>query len=138
MREIQEGVIVGLEGNFARIRVSAHADCDNCSACSIEGMTILALNPIKASIGDPVRFRQPRGGMLSVAFVLFLLPLLFVFAGIYAGVGFSYVTGFHKTISVIFFALAFFAAAVTVIVFYDRRYRVRSVNFPEIVELIIT
>ena len=55
--EIQEGFIMNLDGDLAKVRVAPNADCDNCGACNIVHMEILAYNPIAAKPGQKVKLQ---------------------------------------------------------------------------------
>jgi len=41
--EIQEGFILSVDGDLAKIRVAPNADCDNCGQCAIAHVEIIAI-----------------------------------------------------------------------------------------------
>ena len=137
MQDIQEGVILELEGDLARVRVSAHSDCDNCQMCNAAGMVILAYNPLKAVPGQKVKFIDAQGGMLKISFMLFFFPLISVLAGLYIGSVLSSVFQFNKTGAMFTGALLLLLVSIGIIVFYDKKYKLNKSNFPQIIEVIL-
>lgn len=136
MQEIAEGFIIKIEGELARVKVAAGANCDNCQTCDIPHMEILANNPLNATPGQKVRFTMPESSMLKISFILFLFPLLAIFAGIYTGMVISSASGLNQTIGMTISGILFFAVSVACIFFYDRKYRSNKNNFPQIIEVI--
>lgn len=136
MQEIAEGFVVKNEGDLARVKVAMGANCDNCQTCDIPHMEILAYNQLNASPGQKVRFTMPESSMLKISFILFLFPLISIFAGIYAGMAISSVSGLNQTMVMTVCGILFFAVSVACIFFYDRKYRVNKDNFPQIIEVI--
>lgn len=134
--EVQMGFIINLEGEFAKIRVAPNADCDNCGACDIKHMEIVAYNPVKAKPGQKVRFTMANDRMLQISFMIFVLPLLSIFAGLYAGSLVSSLAGLNQAASMTAGTFIFLGAAVAIIFFYDKKYKLNKSNFPQIIEVI--
>lgn len=134
--EIQEGFIIKLEGDLARIKVAPNADCDNCGACDMKHMEIIAYNPVKATTGQKVRFIMAQGSMLKISFMLFVMPLLSVFIGLYAGSLAASAFSLNQTALMTAGAFVFLAVAVAIIFFYDKKYKLNKSNFPQIIEVI--
>jgi sigma-E factor negative regulatory protein RseC len=104
MEEIQEGFVIKNEGEFARVQVQAHGSCENCGACDTAKMEILAYNSLQAKPGQQVRFVMQQGNMMRVALVLFVLPMLAIFAGAALGYFASILFHFHQNLSMIVLA----------------------------------
>ena len=136
MQEIAEGFILKNEGDFVRVKVAATADCGNCQTCNIPHMEILAFNPLNAAPGQKVKFTMPESSMLKISFMLFLFPLISIFAGIYCGMLISSMSGFNDTAVMTVCGILFFAASVAFIFFYDKKYKLNKKNFPQIIEVI--
>ena len=134
--DIQEGFILKLDGDFAKIRVSGHADCDNCQSCNVANMEIVAYNPVKGNPGQKVRFIMIQENMIRISFMLFIFPLLSIFAGLYAGSRLSFLLKFNETTLMTLGAFLFLAAAIVIIYFYDKRYKRNKSNFPQVIEVI--
>lgn len=52
MGNIQEGLVIENNGAFARIKVLAHSNCENCGACFSSDITFQAYNPLNAEVGQ--------------------------------------------------------------------------------------
>ena len=134
--EVQEGFIINLEGDLAKVRVAPNADCDNCGACDIKHMEIIAYNPVKATPGQKVRFTMANDSMVRISFMIFVLPLLSIFAGLYGGSLIASLFSLNETAFMTAGAALFLAAAVAIIYSYDKKYKLNKSNFPQIIEVI--
>jgi len=134
--EVQEGFILQLDGDLAKLRVAPNADCDNCGSCNIVHMELLAYNRVKATPGQKVKFTMIQDNMLRISFMIFVLPLLSIFAGLYAG---SLAAMFFKLNETALMTAGFFlflSAAIFIIYTYDKKYKQNKSNFPQIIEVI--
>jgi sigma-E factor negative regulatory protein RseC len=136
MQEIAEGFILQNEGDLVKVKVAPNADCDNCNTCSIPHIEILAFNPLNAKPGQKVKFTMPENSMLKISFMLFLFPLIAIFAGIYSGMLIAAKTGFNDAAVMTVCGILFFAVSVLCIFFYDKKYKLNKKNFPQIIEVI--
>ncbi|NLV68885.1 MAG: SoxR reducing system RseC family protein [Spirochaetes bacterium] len=134
--EIQEGFIINLQGDLAKIRVAPNADCDNCGACDMKHMELLAYNAVNARPGQKVRFTMASDGMMKIAFMIFGLPLLAVLAGLYTGSIAASVLNLNLAVFMTAGVIIFLAAAIAIIYFYDKKYKLNKSNFPQIIEVI--
>ena len=134
--EIQEGFIMHLDGDLAKVRVAPNADCDNCGACNLVHMEILAYNPVKASLGQKVKFTMIKDNMLKISFMIFILPLLSLFAGLYAGSLVSSICNINNTGAMTTGGFLMVGVAIVIIFFYDKKYKQNRSNFPQIIEVI--
>lgn len=136
MENIQEGVVVSNEGDFARVNVQTHSSCESCGACDSSKMIILAFNPLKARPGQMVRFVMTEGNMMRIAFILFILPLLAIFAGAFIGHLLAQTIHFHQTASMVIGGAVLFVLSILNILLYDRKYKLKTGNFAEIIEIL--
>ena len=134
--EIQEGFIMSIDGDLAKIRVAPNADCDNCGQCNIAHMEILAYNAVNALPGQKIRFTMVQDNMVRISFMIFILPLLSVFAGIYAGSLVASLMKISEIGSSVTGALFFLTAAIIIIYSYDKKYKLNKSNFPQVIEVI--
>jgi len=133
---VQEGFILNLEGDFAKVRVAPNADCGSCGTCNVVHMELLAYNSVKATPGQKVKFTMIQDNMLRISFMIFILPLLSIFTGLYAG---SFIGSFLKLNETVFMTagvLMFLSAAGFSIYSYDKKYKQNKSNFPQIIEVI--
>lgn len=86
MDKQQEGIVLSVAGDMARVKTSRHSDCENCGSCP--GMSAIVLdvrNPLAAKPGQRVMIEVREVGLVKSAFVVYMLPLLAVAAGAAAG-----------------------------------------------------
>lgn len=96
------------------VRESAcSGDCHKCSGCGAakETVTVIARNPIGASVGDMVHVEAASGPVLAAAAVLYIVPLAFFLAG--------YAIGNIWNLGALLGCLAF-AVSIGLAVVYDR------------------
>ncbi len=134
--EIQRGIILSIDGDLAKVRVAANAECDNCGQCNVVHMEIIAYNAVNAKIGEKIRFTMVHDSMNKIAFMIFILPLIFIFLGIYAGSSFASAFNFSSTAVSIVGGLLFLMIAIFIIYSYDKKYRLNKSNFPQVIEVI--
>jgi len=88
MKEI--GKVLKTEGSFSIVEVGGKY----CETCSLKGHCLLpqrekkieAKNLINAKEGDIVMVNVPSKKYLSVTFVIYILPIIFMLMGAYAGI----------------------------------------------------
>lgn len=136
MQETLEGMITEVDGDFAKVRPQRHTECDDCQACMAPEMIILAYNPLKARVGQSVQYHQAQQGILLIAWVLFLQPLLSVFLGLWAGSVLAPLAGLDPTVGMVIGAALLFALAVVVVLRFDRRYKLQQKNFAKITAIV--
>jgi sigma-E factor negative regulatory protein RseC len=134
--KVQEGFVLKLEGDLAKIKVAPNADCDNCGACNIVHMELLAYNSVNAAPGQKVKFTMIQDNMLKISFMIFILPLLSLFAGLYAGSLVSSFYNINSTGPMTAGGLLMVGLAIAIIFFYDKKYKLNKSNFPQIIEVI--
>jgi sigma-E factor negative regulatory protein RseC len=132
MAEILEGIVVGIEGEFARVRPKRHTACDDCQACNTADLIVLAVNASRAAVGQTVQYTQAQRGIVTVAWVLFVQPLLAVFAGIGLGSVVAQVAPIPEATAMGIGALVLFAAAVGFVLWFDKRFKLNRSNFAKI------
>ncbi len=89
---IRKGVVIGLEGNYAKVSTQKRGVCEGCGQnglCFGSGADdpddLLVQNPIQAQVGDNVEFGLPDGSMLRASFIAYLLPLFGLIVGAMLG-----------------------------------------------------
>lgn len=94
----QFGEVVELKGDQrALVRVRQHLSCGSCGRCGgffgdpgkRKDHLVEVLNPIGAKKGELVRLEARVSEMLLAAFLLYIVPLLGLLAGLFAGRSFA-------------------------------------------------
>jgi len=117
----QEGIVISVAGEMARVKTSRHNDCENCGACPGNSAIVLdARNPLGAKPGQLVLIEVQEVGMLKSAFIVYMLPLIAMFLGAMAG-GYAAERFSHEALWFqVAGAGAAFAAAVLYIRYFDK------------------
>lgn len=96
---VEEGIVVEIQGDLAKVKAMRHGDCKNCGACPSDDATVLMVrNPIDAKPGQKVSFEMKQDNMLKAAFVVYILPLVAIFIGVGLGYYVSRYTRFNEII----------------------------------------
>ncbi len=94
---VEEGIVVEIQGDLAKVKAMRHGDCKNCGACPSDDATVLMVrNPIEAKPGQKVSFEMKQDNMLKAAFVVYILPLVAIFIGVGLGYYVSLYTGLNE------------------------------------------
>lgn len=129
MRE--EGVIVGVEGERARVRIERSDACSRCRVCVPMGdgsMVIEAKNMRGAVIGERVSIEVDDSRHLRAAFMVYILPLMGLIAGCLMG------TALAGSEAVGFLCGAGMLILVFVVLhWYDKKIGTRDQSWPRIV-----
>jgi sigma-E factor negative regulatory protein RseC len=134
----QEGVVVSAAGEMARVRTSRHNDCANCGACPGNKAIVLdARNPLGAKPGQQVLIEVQEVGMLMSAFIVYMLPLIAMFAGAVAGGYAAEQAGSASYWYQVTGALAVLVIAIMYIRHFDRRAG-RSKNMQPVITRILS
>jgi len=124
MEKQQEGIVIEIRGDMARVKTSRHNDCENCGACPGNSAIVLdARNPVDAKPGQRVVIEIQEVNMLKAAFIVYVLPLLAAFAGAITGGWLASRMGYESTWFQVAGGLVFFAFAIFYIKVFDRSSR---------------
>lgn len=119
---IEEGQVVDLVENRARVRLARNDSCRSCGLCHFgedEGGMILEVgNSVGATTGDRVAVKLEERDPLSAAGLLFGLPLLALLSGAGTGWVLARALGFPPDGGAVLFSAVFLAGA-----FFLIRYR---------------
>lgn len=87
MAKEEDGIIIEtLKENMAKVKMGRHNECKNCGACPGDNSLIIeAQNLVGARAGQKVILEVKETNMLLAAFVVYILPLLAILAGIMIG-----------------------------------------------------
>jgi len=85
----QCGVVQEVNGQHAKIVMQRHSSCAGCNACKMgqeeNKMSIEVINEVNAKIGDRVSIDMEDQDVLSAAFIVYMIPLIALLVGIFAG-----------------------------------------------------
>ncbi len=137
MEKQQEGIVIEVQGDLARVKTSRHNDCENCGACPGNSAIVLdARNPLGAKPGQRVAIEIQEINMLKAAFIVYVLPLIAAFAGAVTGNWLADRLGYEAVWFQIGGGLIFFVVAILYIRFFDRSSRSNVKMQPVITEIL--
>ncbi|HEX9859926.1 MAG TPA: SoxR reducing system RseC family protein [Nitrospirota bacterium] len=86
----EQGVVIELKGSTALVRMAETGGCEGCSsagACKAgsESHVLEAVNKAGASMGQLVVVEFPGGAFLKASFIVYIIPVIMLFAGAILG-----------------------------------------------------
>lgn len=135
--EKEEGVVIEVAGDIARIKVGKHNECKNCGACpGNDSAIITAKNQIGAAPGQRVVFEMSQSNSLKAAFIVFVLPLIGVFIGALLGGQVADLTGYSTVPCRIVGGIVVFILVALFIKRFDNYVGKKEKSLPVIVKIL--
>jgi len=130
------GTIISLNLNMALVQIDRRQHCNGCTACHPLGenkMQLEAVNRLDARLGDTVEVLIEPRQVIKNSLIVFILPLMMMAAGYFAGVFFS---SSHAEGGGILGSFGALAVSFLLIRWFDRRSHSSQENDAAIVEII--
>lgn len=108
MRE--EGQVIRVEGDLAKVEIERKSACRACGLCSLIGKNIMIAeveNSIGAKVGERVRIEIPSSVILKGAFLFYILPLVALILGLVLGVKITNLQTGGLILGLVFLVLSF-------------------------------
>lgn len=133
----EQGLVIEVNDNVAKIKAGRHSDCKNCGACPGDNNIIItATNNIGAKPGQRVLFEIKEDKVLKATFIVFILPLVFAFIGVLIGGG----VGQHFNSDSYIFEIAggviTFLLSLAFVKFYDKAVNANNKSQPSIISIL--
>nr|WP_281432140.1 SoxR reducing system RseC family protein [Desulfatitalea alkaliphila] len=110
---------------------------DACRSClTVSKMESRVANPINARTGDMVKIRLRTSELLKGAFIFYLMPVLLLLCGAFAGLWLAQPMGWNETAGAVLMGGAGLAAGVVLVVLLDRTRYVRRRMMPTITAVV--
>lgn len=78
----EEGLVIEVSGDTAKIKTGRHNDCKNCGACPGDNTVIVCAKNHKGALpGQRVVFELKETNTIMAAFIVFIFPIMSVFLG---------------------------------------------------------
>lgn len=133
----EQGLVIEVIDDIAKIKAGRHNDCKNCGACPGDNSIIItANNKVGAKQGQRVLFEMKEGNALTATFIVFVLPLISAFIG--AGLGMMIGKYFEGNINIFEIAGGIFAFALSLIFIkiYDKAVNASKKSQPDIIRIL--
>ena len=138
MREV--GKVLRFEDGLAVVEVPRSEACRYCRGCYLglnrDKMLAEAQNQIQAKIGDEVVLEMEPGKFVTAAFVIYLIPVIFLLIGYFIGDFLAGILKIRGASMGIIFSLSLFALAYVAIGAIDRKARASGRFDPKIVQIL--
>ncbi|WP_026767731.1 SoxR reducing system RseC family protein [Selenomonas ruminantium] len=133
----EQGIVLETADGMAKVRIGRHAECGSCGACGGARQVVVdAVNPVGAAAGQRVRFAFREEQVLTGAFVVFILPLLFGGVGAVIGHFTAPLLAANGSLPAVIGALLFFLLALGLVRKFDRRAAQDKAAKPVIIEIL--
>ena len=133
----EEGVIIEVIGDIAKIKAGKHSECKSCGACpGNDSAIVTAKNQIGAIIGQRVTFEVKESNALKGAFIVFALPLIVVFVGVMLGGSIGNTIGNNIFACKIIGGMIAFILVALFIKFFDNYIGKTEKSLPKVVSII--
>lgn len=133
----EQGIVLETVDGMAKVRIARHEECGSCGACGgAQRVVVEAVNAVEARAGDKVLFEFREENVLTGAFVVFILPLIFGAVGAAIGHFAAPLLDASGSLPYVLGALIFFLIALVVIKKFDRRAAKNQALKPVIVEIL--
>jgi Positive regulator of sigma E activity len=128
----QTAKVIALRGEKALVEVirkgACGGECANCHGCDgLEDklVSVWASNEPNAKLGDQVTVESSSSKLLGTAFVVYLLPFLFLFLGYFVASN----QGLHEGLSILVGAIGFLIALLLVQILNRRQEKFQRLQF---------
>lgn len=133
----EQGLVLEVNDDVAKIKVGRHSDCKNCGACSgNESINIYANNKIGARPGERVIFEVKEADFLGAAFIVFILPLIALFIGVVLGGFIGKGIGLNIPIFQVIGGIISLVLSIIIIKKVDKKAKVNKTSLPVIIHII--
>lgn len=133
----EQGIVLETDGQRAKVKVGRHEECGSCGACGgAQNVVIEATNSLGAEAGQRVRFEFREEKVLTGAFVVFILPLIFGGIGAVIGHFVAPLLDANGSLPYVLGALIFFLIALGLVRKFDQRAAKDQAAKPVIVEIL--
>ena len=133
----EQGLVIEVIDQVAKIKVGRHNDCKNCGACPGDDSVIIsANNKIGAKLGQRVVFEVKEESVLKAAFVVFILPLITASIGVLLGSVVGKYIGYSIHIFQIAGGIIAFVVAMIIVKLFDRATTANYKSQPIIISIV--
>ena len=140
----EEGVVYKTTQNTAWVRTQRQKTCDHCSSkddcesmgSKMDDMEVELNNTIGATIGDRVIISMPTSALLTLSFLMYIVPIVFMIIGGIIGQTIAPIINFDITLSSVILSLIFFVTTIFLIRLFSNRLSKKGKYTPTITRII--
>ena len=133
----EEGLVIEVIGNLAKIKAGRHNDCKNCGSCpGTDSAIITVKNDILAQPGQRVNFEVKESNEIKAAFIVFVLPLIGIFIGAGLGSKIGYLARVSNKAGMIIGGVVAFLSVIVIIKLFDKSLSKSDKSLPVIISIV--
>lgn len=133
----EEGLVIEVSDDIAKIKAGRHSDCKNCGACPGDNNIIItANNKVGARPGQRVLFEMKEGNALTATFIVFILPLISAFIGAWLGMMLGKYVDANINIFEIAGGIIAFGISLIFVKLYDKSVNASKKSQPDIIRIL--
>ncbi len=133
----EQGLVIEVNNDVAKIKVGRHSDCKNCGACpGSDSIIISANNKIGAKPGQRVSFEVKEANFLGATFIVFILPLIALFIGVMLGEVIGKNMGLSMPMFQVIGGIIALALSIIIIRKVDRNAKLNKKSLPVIIRIL--
>lgn len=138
----QCGLVTEVEGAYAKVIMQRHTSCSSCNACKMghenHKVEIRGLNNAKAKVGQWVSVDMDNHDVLMAAFIVYVIPLIALIAGIMISNAILSSTGIGNYQDLVSAAIGFIAMAITFLIIRtkEKNFSISKRYLPVITEVV--
>jgi sigma-E factor negative regulatory protein RseC len=133
----EQGLVIEVIDDLAKIKVGRHSDCKNCGACpGSDSVVVSAKNKIGAKPGQRVLIEIKETNVLSSAFIVFILPLIALFIGVILGGVIGKYMGLNVFMFQVIGGIITFALSIIIVKVFDKANAANEKSKPVIVRIL--
>lgn len=140
----EKGTVTKVFPEFALVKSTRSSSCESCSskdACHLMGgegnqVEIEALNSVNAQEGDRVLLSLKTASLFKLSFLLYILPIIFLFAGAIIGEKIAALFSYDPSSASAFVGFLFLLCSLGVVVVTGRRLEKKREYRPQIIRIL--
>lgn len=141
---IERGIVTSVFPEFALVRSTRSSSCESCAskdACHLMGgeanqVEIEAINVVNARVGDRVLLSIESASLLKLSFLLYILPILFLFTGALIGEKIAPSLSYSPSSVSAIMGFFFFISSLGIVIVTGRRLEKKKAYRPHIIRIL--
>lgn len=134
---VEKGEVIEVRNGTVKVRFVRKSACAGCHACGMpddeKEMVLSFDDPGNVSEGDRINVDMPQNGMLVSVLIMYVVPLLMLFVGLFAG--FALFKGDSAEIFSALLGIGLAAVCYTIVKLFDKRLRRSKLFAPRLVRV---
>lgn len=140
----EKGIVTKVFPSYVMVKATRSESCDSCAsrdACHMLGgegnqVEIETLNPVNAREGDEVLFSIKTASIIKLALLLYILPVIFLFAGAVTGEKIAGFLPYDPSVVTALSGFSFLIFSLILVIFAGRHLEKKRDYRPQIIRIL--